>query len=206
MKKIPILKSILGILLTLAVVGAMLVAAVPVGATALTITSFSPTSGGTNTAVVITGSGFTGALAVSIGGTAATRYTVNSDSQITAYVGSGTTGTISVTPSSGSAVNSAASFTFTSTTTYVNIIDGPNSYPITTSAWSALEATTGDYQAVTGYWGSSNYYTYFGVPIYVLMNQIPGFSLTGYSVVIQDNETPPYQVLVGPAWQGSYHR
>src|SRR5206468_7293289 len=41
-----------------------------------------PTAGGTE--VTVTGTGFTGATAVSFGGTAATSFAVNSDTQITA--------------------------------------------------------------------------------------------------------------------------
>ena len=76
-----------------------------------TISSFTPTTGGTNTSVTITGTNFTGATVVRFGGTAAASYTVNSGTQITAVVGSGTTGTISVVTPGGTA-NSSGTFTF----------------------------------------------------------------------------------------------
>ena len=65
------------------------------------ISSFTPTSAGNGTSVVITGTNFTGASAVSFGGTSATSYTVDSDTQITAVVSFGTTGSVSVTTPSG---------------------------------------------------------------------------------------------------------
>ncbi|MEI7420845.1 MAG: glycine-rich protein, partial [Prolixibacteraceae bacterium] len=70
-----------------------------------TITSFSPVDGGSNASIIITGTGFSGTgfttSAVSFGGTAATSFTVNSATQITAVVGSGTTGNVSVTTPGG---------------------------------------------------------------------------------------------------------
>jgi hypothetical protein len=77
------------------------------------ITSFYPITGVSGTVVTITGNYFLGATAVSFGGTAATGFTVNSDTQITATAGSGTTGKIAVTTPSG-AGTSAADFTFAS--------------------------------------------------------------------------------------------
>jgi hypothetical protein len=82
-------------------------------ATAPTITSFSPSEGGSGTSITITGTNFTGATVVSIGGTSASGFNVNSATQITAVVGSGTTGKIAVTTANGTATSSA-SFTFVS--------------------------------------------------------------------------------------------
>jgi uncharacterized delta-60 repeat protein len=76
-----------------------------------TITSFTPSSGcASSTSVVITGTNFTGATAVSIGGTAVASFTVNSATQITATVGSGTTGLIVVTTPDGTGT-SGSTFT-----------------------------------------------------------------------------------------------
>jgi hypothetical protein len=67
-----------------------------------TISSFSPTSGRTGTAVTITGTAFTGATAVKFGGVSARSFTVNSVTQITATVPVGAvTGKISVTTPAG---------------------------------------------------------------------------------------------------------
>jgi large repetitive protein len=75
-----------------------------------TISSFSPTSGRTGTAVTITGTAFTGATAVRFGGVRAS-FAVNSATQITATVPVGAvTGKISVTTSGGTGT-SAMNFT-----------------------------------------------------------------------------------------------
>lgn len=76
-----------------------------------TITSFAPTSAGAGATVVITGTSFTGATIVRFGGTAATSFTVDSPTQITAVVGSGTSGAVEVVAPGGTAL--LAGFTFT---------------------------------------------------------------------------------------------
>ncbi|HET6766416.1 MAG TPA: IPT/TIG domain-containing protein, partial [Chitinophagaceae bacterium] len=75
-----------------------------------TITSFTPTGGGSGTSVTITGTNFTGATAVSFGGVAASSFTVNSATSITAVLGTGASGSISVTTPGGTAT--LAGFTF----------------------------------------------------------------------------------------------
>ncbi|MFY9560717.1 MAG: IPT/TIG domain-containing protein [Terriglobales bacterium] len=79
-----------------------------------TITGFNPGSGPVGTAVVIAGTNFTGATAVAFNGKAASSFSVDSATQITATVASGsTTGKISVTAPGGTAT-SANTFTVTS--------------------------------------------------------------------------------------------
>jgi len=88
------------------------------GPTAATVTNVSPTTGSTDggTIVIITGTGFTGATAVSFGSTAATRFTVDSDSQITAISPSvkseGIVDVIVTTPGGTSATSGADQFTY----------------------------------------------------------------------------------------------
>jgi hypothetical protein len=68
------------------------------GAGEATVLSFSPTSGAVGTVVTITGTEFTGASKVTFGGVAATTFTVNSATQITATVPTGAkTGKIGIT-------------------------------------------------------------------------------------------------------------
>jgi outer membrane protein assembly factor BamB len=72
-----------------------------------TVTSFSPASGPVGTTVTITGTDLSGATAVSVNGIAMSSFTVNSDTQITAVVGAGTTtGPISVTTADGTGTSS----------------------------------------------------------------------------------------------------
>ena len=87
-----------------------------------TFTSVSPTSGITagGTAVIITGSGFTNATAVTFGGAAATSFTVVSDTSITATTPAGAAGSanIIITAPAGTATGTytytASAPTFTS--------------------------------------------------------------------------------------------
>jgi hypothetical protein len=73
--------------------------------------SFSPTSGPVGTNVSITGTNFTGATGVSFNGTAATVFSVNSDTSINATVPFGaTTGKVAVTTPDGTGL-SAGTFT-----------------------------------------------------------------------------------------------
>jgi hypothetical protein len=62
-----------------------------------TVSSFLPVSAYTGVTVTITGTNFTGATAVSFGGVPAASFTVNSDTEISAVVGTGATGSVAVT-------------------------------------------------------------------------------------------------------------
>ena len=67
-----------------------------------TITSFSPTVGESATTVIITGAYFNNNVSgVTFGGTAASSFTINSSTQITAVVGSGASGSVAVTNNCG---------------------------------------------------------------------------------------------------------
>jgi hypothetical protein len=77
------------------------------------ISSFTPASGPVGTKVTITGTGLTGATAVTFGGVKATTFTVNSGTQIIATVPTGAkTGKIKIT-TPGGAATSIGTFTVT---------------------------------------------------------------------------------------------
>jgi hypothetical protein len=82
-----------------------------------TVTSISPTSGSTagGTTIIITGTNLTGATAVQFGNVAASSFTVNSATQITATSPAESAGTVDVkvtTPGGTSATSSADQFTY----------------------------------------------------------------------------------------------
>ncbi|HEX7905243.1 MAG TPA: FG-GAP-like repeat-containing protein [Chitinophagaceae bacterium] len=66
------------------------------------ITGFTPAAGANGTVITINGTNFTGATQVTIGGVAALNFTVVNASTITATVGSGASGSVSVTTVAGS--------------------------------------------------------------------------------------------------------
>lgn len=96
------------------------------------ITSFSPTSGCAGDGIELFGSGFSGATAVSLNGTAAT-FVVNSSAVITATIPNGaSTGTWKVTTPLGS-VNSLSSYTIGACLFTFNLTSNPPPTGITTT-------------------------------------------------------------------------
>ena len=110
-----------------------------------TLTSFTPSSAGAGTVVTISGTNFTGANAVAFGGTPATSFTVVNATTITATVGSGTTGTVSVTTAYGTA-SSSATFHFAPPITAVTLGVIPISSVIAGRPVSLTAVATGGYQ------------------------------------------------------------
>ena len=94
-----------------------------------------PIFAGTDKVVTITGSGFTGATAVTFGNTAATDVSVISNNSITAKVASGASGTVAVTTSGGTNTTSP-SFTFVS--------------PSTVASFNPASAKTGSTVTISG--------------------------------------------------------
>jgi hypothetical protein len=106
------------------------------------ITSFTPTSGGTGTEVIIRGIHFSGAYNVRFGNTVADTFGVINDSTLFAIVGSGSSGNVSVTTYSGTATKSG--FTFISDTT------GHDTIPPAIIAFTPTSGRTGDTVAIFG--------------------------------------------------------
>ena len=98
-------------------------------APAPTVSSVSPNTGSVigGTSVVVTGTGFTFATAVTFGGIAAASFTVNSGTQITAVVPAHAAGAVdvAVTNNVGSSALSAG-FTYTNASTSVTLTSSPN--------------------------------------------------------------------------------
>lgn len=103
------------------------------------INSFTPTIGLTGTIITITGSNFIGVTSVKFGGTSASSFTVNSSTNITAVVGAGAVGSVTVTTSNGTAALPGFSFgvpkitSFTPSSAYVGsavTITGNNFNPV----------------------------------------------------------------------------
>jgi hypothetical protein len=132
-------------LLVIGAVVALELFAMPAASAAPVVSSFTPTSGVIGTTVTITGTGFTGATAVTFNGTAATDVTVNSDTSITAVVPTGaTTGAIAVT-AGGVTGTSGTNFTVNASPTPTITTFNP-----TTGAVGSTVTITG-----TGFTGAS---------------------------------------------------
>ncbi len=81
-----------------------------------TITAISPNNGTTNSTITITGTNFTGTTAVSFGGVAASSFSVVNDKNITAIVGTGSSGNVVVSTPSGNATFGGFTYTNVSIT------------------------------------------------------------------------------------------
>ena len=106
------------------------------------ITKFTPESAKSGAEITINGSNFMGTTAVTFGGTDALGFTVDSDTTITAIIGSGSSGSIEVTTTEGKA--SLSGFRLIA--------------PPVVNGFSPVNATSGDTVTITGrnYTGASD--------------------------------------------------
>ncbi|RYU74634.1 beta strand repeat-containing protein, partial [Hymenobacter persicinus] len=103
------------------------------GPAAPTVTSFTPASGPVGTVVTVTGTDFTGTTAVTIGGTNAPNFTVNSNTQLVVTVPAGaSSGIISVTTPAGTG-SSSTNFIVTAPTPPTIASFTPTSGPVGTT-------------------------------------------------------------------------
>lgn len=114
-----------------------------------TITTFSPALTGHGGIVIITGTNLSGATTVNFGGVPAESYTVNSATTITATVGTGATGAVSVTTPGGSSSMNYFTYTDTAVINSISPVSGPVGTIVTIKG--------ANFQPV-----SSNYIVYFG--------------------------------------------
>jgi uncharacterized repeat protein (TIGR03803 family) len=104
------------------------------------IKSFSPLNGKVGTSVVITGVSLTGTTAVTFGGVAATSFTVNSDTQVTATVpAAALTGKIAIT--TATTATSSATFDVTPQITSFSPTSGPVGTKVTITGVSLTKAS-----------------------------------------------------------------
>lgn len=85
-----------------------------------TISSFTPTSAGGGSLVTINGTGFIGVTDVSFGGTPATSFNATSSTTLTAIVGAGSSGSISVVAAGGTATSPGFTFVLPPTISSIN--------------------------------------------------------------------------------------
>jgi|GEM_PF-1453825 len=115
-----------------------------------TITSLGSANGCVGSSLVITGTNFTGINSVKIGGTDVTSFNIDNSTQITAIVGYGTTGTLTVTNWAGTGTSSS-SFTINATPSTPGAIT--NNSPQCTG--TGVIFTQGTCSSGTCYWVSS---------------------------------------------------
>ncbi|WP_291159924.1 IPT/TIG domain-containing protein, partial [Ensifer sp. SSB1] len=131
------------------------------------VTAVSPTSGPTagGTTVVITGNNLLNATSVAFGGTVATGYTINSNTQITATAPAGTAGTVDITVTSPGGTSATSSFdqytyvaapTVTSRSPTSGPTAGGTTVTITGTGLTGATAVTFGGTAATGFTVNSN--------------------------------------------------
>jgi hypothetical protein len=124
-------------------------------AAAPTVTNVTPNSGMTTgaTQVTVVGSGFTGASGVKFGSLAASAFSVNSDSSITAFSPAEAAGTVDITVttySGTSSTGSADSFTYTNVTAPAPAVTGISPSSGSTAGGQVVTVTGTNFSGTTG--------------------------------------------------------
>ena len=188
MKKIPILKSIFGILLTLAVIGTLVVAAVPVAADSTYITIL---EGGNS--YPISASAFAGLTHISI-------------PMVCEYIGKSVTDNLASNATSGTNTVVLTSILGLTAPETVTISDSSNSESVQIASINAGTDTLTLVGNLTNSYTTANtakitaanaYHTYSGVPVYTIMASVGlgGLSATNYDIKANGGG---YITLVGP--------
>ena len=113
------------------------------------INSINPGTGTTGSVITLSGYNFTGATAVSFGGTAAASFSVMSDTVITAVIGAGSSGEVKVTAAGGNGVYN--SFIYTNGPLITSIS------PVSAAPGSTVQITGANFSSA-----ASNNLVYFG--------------------------------------------
>jgi len=102
-----------------------------------TITSFAPVTAGTGAIISITGTNFTGTSIITLGGTPVSSFTVVSSTSIFAIVGSGATGSVSLTTPGGDAQKPG--FTFGNPSLSINMLDSIQTFGAIKGTYSKVQ-------------------------------------------------------------------
>jgi hypothetical protein len=140
-----------------------------------TITSFSPTSASAGATVTIYGSGFSGATTVSFGGTYASSYKVVNNNTITAVVGSGSSGSISISNSVGTSY--LAGFTYIPPVPVITSFS-PTSASYGNTVYIYGSGFTGATSVTFGGVQASNFYVYSDTYMYAYVGNGSSGSVT----------------------------
>ncbi len=135
------------------------------------ISSFTPVSGGTGTAITLTGSNFTGTSLVYFGGITATSYNVISNTTLVAVVGTGASGSISVTTATGSTAKTG--FTYVKTPAITSFT------PTSAAAGNTVTITGTNLTGATGVNFGGTAAASFSVITSTTISAVPGLGSTG---------------------------
>jgi hypothetical protein len=157
------------------------------------INSFSPLYGLTGSTITIKGKNFTGASALTFGGMAANSFTVLSDSIITAIVGNGQSGNVSVTTNYSTATKSGFTYQLCSSAT--------------TTLTSNLHGSTYQWQVNTGasFVNISDNSIYVGTNSEVLQlnNVLSSFNGYQYRCLVNGNYSDILPLKFVNTWTGA---